>query len=271
MFQLDDYYQNLNLLKEKHKKLITNNFLNRKDLGIYSKQESSTLFFGFDSLVLLCEDNGVRRMYFNSCCFDKLLLAIEEFREHENCDIVFEYISKETISPDIIRRFDLENIKSYAILNKWQSIEINLKNQSDDDMLVFNIARSKDLDEIQELFLNSFDKFISHLPNNEFLKKLITRELVFCCWCGEKIVGVICFDSIGTNGLYLYQVAIEPSVKGKGIGWKLAQFAYRKFKYYKIFTSWVDERNIISEKLHIKLGFKKMPLKTMVFLIKSKS
>ena len=267
MFLLDEYYVNLNLLKKQHKKLITNNFLHRDDLEFYSRQEKSILFFDFNSLILLCEDNDIKRIYFYSCCFEEFLSAVTVLKPQVEGDIVFEYISKEMESIGITK--NSEDIEIYAILNKWQTMEINLKCQPIDDTFVFDIAKKQDIIGIQELFNNSFDKFISHLPNNEVLQKLMSDDLVFCCYYREKIVGVVCFERIGRNGLYLYQIAIEPELKGSGIGWSLAQFAYSKFETCKVFTSWVDEKNIVSEKLHSKLGFKKMPLKTMVFLMKN--
>lgn len=267
MFLLDEYYSNLNFLKKKYRKLLTNNFLSINELERYSKQKESKMFFDLDNLILLCEDSDVQRVYFSTQSFKNFLSAVAVLRKQIKGVAVLEYISKEMFTQNEINNFKAEGIKLYAVLNKWQTGNLKFYDQLDDETLTFNVASHQDLDGIRELLVSSFDKFVSHLPNSDMLQKLIYEDLIYCCYYKETIVGVICFERIGTNGLYLYQIAISPILKGTGVGYKLAQFAYRRFPGYKVFTSWVEENNLMSENLHRKLGFEKMSLKTMVFLM----
>ena len=64
MFEPNELFWEINRLK-KGRRVITNNFLPITSIQQLSKQNESLLMYNSEAIALLCNDNGIERLYFH--------------------------------------------------------------------------------------------------------------------------------------------------------------------------------------------------------------
>ena len=65
MFDLPSYIEKITQLKKQNPKCLTNNFLNYAELKILSQKDETEFLFDQNAAVILDNDNGINRVYFN--------------------------------------------------------------------------------------------------------------------------------------------------------------------------------------------------------------
>ena len=114
---------------------------------------------------------------------------------------------------------------------------------------------------------NTLDPLAGHLPSKEKLLSLIRHGLVFQASLDGDLVAAVCLEKTGKAGIYIYQIAVSKCHRSTGIGSRLLQYALSHFQDYLVFTSWVEDQNIASNRIHQKLGMKQDGLKDTVLLL----
>lgn len=266
MFNLNDYTKKVNLIKQKHKKVVTNIFFNNIELlKILSSQETN-INYSEDYFIIFKQEQNFYRMFFTfglDVDFAKILKDYVIEGKNNN-SYIFELIDRETTINNLSAIFKNSGFIKYAELKRLRANKISIVNFEDNNLEI-KFADENMVDDILELLYKTFDVYVSHLPNKLQLIDLIKNKLVFVAIKKDNIAGVICLENVGNNGKYLYQIMIDKKFRGQGISKKLASYAFEKYKDSSLFTSWVECNNNSSMVLHHELGFKEDGLVTVVF------
>lgn len=268
MFDVDRFYRQINGLKLKNKRLYSNCFFSYEDIKNIANENNSSFYIFEKSIFLFSYEDNFYRMYFYVSDLEQFK-NIKNYLENIEAPVVVEIIGRRNQIENIIASFVDVGFSIYDVLSQWRSNNIIC----DDFVRIcgnirFQTAVIEDTKEINNLLINSFDKYVSHLPNIQTIQNLIDKEQVYLAKDDDNIVSLILLESIGKFGKYLYQIVTQEKYKGKHIGWNLAKFAYSHYKDNNNFTSWVQDNNAASAYLHSKLGMVKSDLKTIVLIYK---
>lgn len=266
MFNLDNYNEIINLIKQKHRKIITNIFLDNNELVEVLNNHKTKINYNDDYLIILKEEQGFSRIFFTYGCdvnFPKILKDV--ILTFNNKDYyIFELVDRKININNLSAAFEKNGFKKFTELKRLRTNKILLEDLSDNSVK-FQIADESMSDIILELLYKTFNLHVSHLPDKQQLANLIKNKLVFVAIIKSAIAGIICLENVGNNGKYLYQIMIDGKFRGLGISKKLASYAFEKYKDNSLFISWVENNNVASMALHHELGFKEDGLITAVF------
>lgn len=268
MFDLQKYVDKVTQLKIQYPKYLTNNFLNYIELQSLSKKENVELLYNKEAIVILDKDNNVNRVYFilssleNADMLSKLLESGSLDKPY-----IIDCLGKEAFLENLKSAFENNGINLYTKMNRWRANKLHnlLKLKQNDSMMP---AKLEYVSEIKKLLDEVFDPYVSHLPSEAKLKKLIENNLVFCIKEEKKIIAVFCFELLGKESIYFYQDAVHKDYQGTGIGVLLLHYSLQNYKDKKNFTGWIEYTNKVSEKMHSFLGMKKDGLMDYVFIYK---
>lgn len=266
MFSLNEYNKIINLIKQKHRKIITNIFLDNNELLEILNNQKTKIAFNDDYFIIFQAEQNFKRIYFAfgfEVDFPEILKNIILTADNKD-DYIFELIDRDKNIDNILAIFEKSIFVKFAELKRLRTNKISLIDFNDND-IKFQIADESMVDIILELLYNTFDAYVSHLPYRHQLMNLIKSKLVFTAVKNNTIAGVICLENIGKNGKYLYQIMVNKKFRGQGIAKKLASYAFEKYKNDSLFISWVECNNVNSMTLHHELGFKEDGLVTVVF------
>lgn len=266
MFSLDEYNKIINLIKQKHRKIITNIFLDNNELLEILNNQKTKIAFNDDYFIIFQAEQNFKRIYFAfgfEVDFPEILKNIILTADNKD-DYIFELIDRDKNIDNISAIFEKSIFVKFAELKRLRTNKISLIDFNDND-IKFQIADESMVDVILALLYNTFDEYVSHLPDREHLLYLIKNKLIFLAFKEGAIAGVICLEDIGRNGKYLYQILVDKKFRRQGISKKLASYAFEKYKNDSLFISWVESNNTSSIALHHELGFKEDGLITVVF------
>lgn len=266
MFNLDEYNKIINLIKQKHRKIITNIFLENNELIEVLNNQKTKIDFNDDYFIIFKSEQNFERVFFCfgfEVDFPEILKNIILATDNKN-NYIFELVDREKNIDKLSAIFEKSSFNKFAELKRLRTNKILLINFSDKD-IKFKIADESMTENILDLLYNTFDEYVSHLPDRQYLLNLIKSKLVFLAFKEDNIVGIICLENVGNNGKYLYQIMVDKKFRGQGIAKKLASYAFEKYQGNALFISWVESNNVNSMKLHHELGFKEDGLVTVVF------
>lgn len=268
MYSIDYYYNITNRIKCKHKRTYTNIFFDNISIEKMLSDERTKINGNDDFMIIIQQEDDFSRIFFTVGCdvdlanfFAKILFRDDTY--------VLEIVGRERGMEQLVSSLETASWEKYAVLNRWRTNAILLYPPRKCEASL-KIATQCNTDVIMELMNHTFDKYISHLPTKSYLQHLIRKGLVFLAEVNKEIVGIICLETIGDHGKYLYQIMSDKKYREMGIAEELAKYAFGHYSEDTIFTSWVDCKNIASCSLHNKLGFKPDGLATWVFLNKRK-
>lgn len=266
MISLNEYNKTINLIKQKHRKIITNIFLDNNELVEILNNQKTKITFNDDYFIIFQAEQNFKRVFFCfgfEVDFPEILKNIILTTDNKD-NYIFELVDREKNINKISAIFEKSSFKKFAELKRLRTNKILLINFNNKD-IKFKIADESMTDNILELLYDTFDEYVSHLPNRQHLLNLIKSKLVFLAFKEDTIVGIICLENVGNNGKYLYQIMVDKKFRGQGIAKKLASYAFEKYKNDSLFISWVESNNTSSIALHHELGFKEDGLITVVF------
>ena len=270
MLSLNEYNKIINLIKQKHRKIITNIFLDNNALLEILNNQKTNIAYNDDYFIIFQAEQNFKRIYFAfgyEIDFPEILKNIILTTDNKD-NYIFELVDRDKNIDKVSAIFEKSIFVKFAELKRLRTNKILLINFNNNDVkndVEFKIADESMVNVILELLYNTFNAYVSHLPNREQLKNLIKSKLVFIAVKNNTIAGVICLENIGKNGKYLYQIMVDEKFRGQGISKKLASYAFEKYKNDSLFISWVESNNASSIALHHELGFKEDGLITVVF------
>lgn len=266
MYDLQIYFSKVNNIRQQSKFFITNNFLTIDQLKVYAKEKNSNLLYNENALALFIVDNNVNRVYFHISSIENIDCFIELLNINStDKPYIIECLGKEVQLEKLMAYFEEHNINLYTKLSRWRTDKIigllPVKNKK-----MIRLASVEDVKKIQFVFKNVFDPFVSHLPDDEKLKQLIKNKYVYCGILNNDIVAAYCCEKVGSKSLYLYQDAVLDEFNGSGIGVLMLHYVLGKNNTFEDYNCWIEDKNQISRKMHIKLGFKMDGLKSFIFI-----
>ena len=266
MLSLNEYNKIINLIKQKHRKIIANIFLDNNELVEILNNQKTNISYNDDYFIIFQAEQHFKRTYFAfgyEIDFPEILKNIILTTDNKD-NYIFELVDRDKNIDKVSAIFKKSIFVKFAELKRLRTNKILLINFNNNDVK-FKIADESMVDVILELLYNTFNAYVSHLPNREQLKNLIKSKLVFTAVKNNTIAGVICLENIGKNGKYLYHIMVDEKFRRQGISKKLASYAFEKYKNDSLFISWVESNNASSIALHHELGFKEDGLITVVF------
>lgn len=263
MFDLREYAEKVNRMR-KRGGCITNTFFPISAIDKISQLEDSQIYFSKGILAFTYTDNGVNRVCFH----------LSPFEQTQDLERLLEKTEKRPLVADCVGRGESTLLLSealkqmgfsvYARMSRWHGRSIahfpELERNS------FIPAKVKHTESIQQLFAESFDPLISHLPNTDKLQSLIAKDLVFCLEKQKRVQAVACLERIGKKGIYLYQYAVSKECRKRNTGSAIFQYALEQFPACNSFTSWTTDDNAASNRIHEKFGMKRDGLKNIIFI-----
>ena len=256
MFDMCELFSQVSRLKA-YSKVISNNFLQRSAIEQFSAQEKSMLVYNQDAIALVCCDNGIARLYFYVSCLEKSS-ALRDLlcRADEYSAVVTDCVGKEDYVNAIPQAFCENGFRPYARMTRWRSGKICLAATPVPNGICLQTATLEQTEEILALLYSVFDPYVSKLPNKGQLDALIGQKLVFCAVRNGKVIAVVCLQKVGKTGIYIYQIAVSPKHRAAGLGSSLLQFALCRFSTFSSFTSWIEDNNVASCRMHQALGMR---------------
>lgn len=265
MFEINELFRQISRLKQSTG-FVANSFLSARDLSRISKENDSSFLWNESAALIVNCDNGIHRAHFYLASLDAATELKELAQKIPNKPLVVDCIGKATQMGELLTALCGAGFKPYAELSRWKSGQINFISYPSfiDDS--FRVAIKEDCDRILQILYDIFDPFVSHLPSREKLLSLIEDKLVFCAISDESIIAVVCLEKVGKKAIYSYQDAVLQQYQSTGIGMLLLQFAFYQFRECTQYTSWSEDKNHASNRMHKALGMSYDGLKDHVLI-----
>ena len=254
MFSLTEMTGLASELKRAHGRVITNNYLYPEALEEVARMKDASLYKNEEAIAFCYTDHSVRRL-----CFylqdEKTFTKLDELlRGSVSGPVVAEYIGKQGDVTEVADRMEANGFSCRAMMKRMRARKLNLPDPAYHGDCLLRKAAPGDAAGIVELLDATFDKYVSHLPTESEIMRLIEQELVFVAEKGQ-ITGVCVFQKNGSAGLYLYQLAIHKDYQKGGLGKALCAAAFGTAPSFKNYTLWIDSKNYAGIRLYEGLGF----------------
>lgn len=212
-------------------------------------------------LLLLHNENGFSFLFYVAKNLTSLSNAIKncQFKETVVADIV-----TKGAKPKEIALFKENDYKIRRKLFRMVRIGAYPSKEQDKDT---NIRRAtyKDISQIREMLLASFDKLSEQIPSDAELGHLIDKKGVHLYVLGNEIAGLIISQTIGQTW-YLRYWLVNPKYRGRGVGSSLFHYVLSKNRVCIRQILWVAEDNDRAIAKYEHYGFKKDGLNDYVLI-----
>lgn len=249
-----------------HKGVVSDNGLSVVTIQECEKEKRLQWKSNSDSLIISRNDNGVERLHFFSKSFHTIPSMKELIEELPSSLFVVDCIGMEAYVNTVCNSLCKAGFSRYTTLSRWKGQNLSMCSSSFPEKFEIYIAAQKDSGKVQNLLENNFDPLVSHLPSEDELMELINRGWVFCVHKGGDLCAAACMKMLGEKTAYLYQYVVSPEIRGLGVGSAIFQFAMNQFKNCVFFTSWTEDNNFASNRIHEKFGMHRDGLKDCVLI-----
>lgn len=266
MFDIKVLYNKIEEMKAYAKNFNSNCYLNNYKLQeIAEKPTTQMIILKHSAFILYDEQNFIRMYYWLPDI--KTMNKIGEYLRKNRLerDIILELVGNVEV---IFKKSDIfceEGFKVYSILSRYRSESLILNKVTNSDV-IYSVLKKDDVINILDILNDNLDPYESHLPDLTYLYDLQKKNLIYGAYTQNKLIGVLCLSNIGLRGIYSYQMAIKRNYQRQGIGRKLQHYALAHYNQCNNFIAWINDKNLVSQKLHVKLGYKKDGLKTLVLI-----
>lgn len=263
VFCIDDYSAQYNRIR-KSGRMISNNFLSAADVAKLASQTDSVLTWNESALALVGNDNGVARLHF--CLASPASALTELLRGVAPRPLVADCVGKREKVEPLAEALCASGFSVYTTLHRWHSASVNLYAERFLRDEMFRFASREDAGKVEDILCRTFDPLVSHLPDREKILRLIEQRLVYLAVREGEPVAVVCFERVGKLGIYLYQDAVIEECRASGIGILLLQYALSQHKGCVNYTTWTEDSNKPSNRMHRMLGMVRDGLMDIVLL-----
>ncbi len=156
-----------------------------------------------------------------------------------------------------------QDIKTKLFLNMLKSNDFSILTQriryKNDNEIIGNdfsvlLATEQDVEDIEEIFNDNFNKYSGCIPNTYEIKKAIDEERVICL-SQDKILGFLIFSE-NDKSADIKHLAVRKECQGKGLAKLLIMEMLAKVLFKKIYV-WTGKDNIPAQKVYESTGFVK--------------
>ncbi len=253
VFCIDDYTAQYNRIR-KSGRIIANNFLSAADIAELASQTDSVLAWNEFALALVGSDNGVARLHFYLASLGEASALAELLRGVAPRPLVADCVGKREKVEPLAEALCASGFSVYTTLHRWHSTSVNLFAERFLQDEMFRFASREDAGKVEDILCRTFDPLVSHLPDREKILRLIGQRLVYLAVREGEPVALVCLEKVGKLGIYLYQDAVIEECRSSGIGILLLQYALRQHKGCMNYTSWTEDTNKPSNRMHRMLG-----------------
>lgn len=264
MFDIRYLYEKIRILKKQQRKFWSNCFFLDNRLQTLSKMPGTSLHIGLHNLFLIVEEPLFHRLYYWSDGKD-ILADITAMSQIQKKQTLIELIGYETEISWLRENLIQHGFQLYATMERMQASHVEcceLKIEG----VSFGKAMPEDLPDIMYLLRDSLDPYTAHLPSIEYLRYLQEQSLIYGAYAGGNLAGAACLENIGSQGKYNYQIAVRPTCQHRGIGLGLTKYYMSQYPRCSRWTTWVEKKNMASQKMQEQAGYQKDGLKTAVML-----
>lgn len=219
------------------------------------------------AVVSICEDHGVRRLYYFYNDADSLLSILSSETIHADSNTVLEFMTRdESENRDF---FETAGFKQIAGLKRMsvRDCESALKENRMDGLYDETVGCFPDVEmaeEINKVLWSIFDTRISHLQDDREIEESIRNGEFIIHRSDEGVVDAILQAQIQPRKFYINQV-----YNGADKGIIHAMLQNRLKEYFmqggKYVFAWIDRDNIASLKFHEKYGLAHDGMWNMVY------
>lgn len=266
MFDISVLYKKIKKIKQQADKFQTNCYFDNYKLRNIAEKENSSLLIGLNYIFLIYDEMNFARLYYWISDI-KDIIYIDNYLKNNVYpkDILLELLGTEESIREKKQHFLNVGFNSYSILSRYRAKFLKIKPVNNTD-ITYHVLEKEAVEYVPELLLSNLDPYESHLPTLDYLYELQKQKLLYGAYDNNKLIGILCLEKIGENGIYIYQISIMKYYQGKGIGTDIENFAFTKYPESNNFTTWINDNNLISQKMNIGLGYKKDGLKTEVLI-----
>lgn len=267
MFDMKIMNEAIKRLKKQSVKCWTNCFFTADRLISLSKNMDTRLYIGKRSICFIYDERDFSRVCYWIADIDAVKEIYDVILKHENMarDIIIELVGFAKDIYVVETAFLSYGLIRYAMLHRWRlSRSMGGREDLDDAVIYKPVSEKSDVKIIEESLNQNFDPYISHLPTAEYLYKLQADGLIYGAYIHHKLIAFFCLENLGSRGKYFYEGFVCKKYRNQRIGEKLAHYIISRHPECSSFVLWIEGKNLASQKLFEKLGFKQERLQTVV-------
>lgn len=252
MSSFNKFIDNVNEIRKGNKYFITNAFFNFKQLQSMFDMNNVVLKIKKSVIFILLEEDNFIRLYYYAASLEELKEMLTLLPKHPNKTIIVEVVGKKNQIKNCINELEKLNFGMYSKLIRMKRLGQECKK-----IEISNVrAASEDrINEIINILYSEFDTFISHLPTKEKVLKSIKNNEIMVVIEQQKIVALAYFENIGDKLLYLYQLVVDKSSRGKGLADNLLMYKFQNLTKDVTCQLWVEECNQHARHKYAKFNF----------------
>lgn len=255
MFEIKYYLQKVNELIDISDEVYINSFLTKKQLNDYATSMYSDFYFDKEYVAIGVNDQKMYRIFY--CATRRGLKCLSEYlcTQITSKQVVIDIVWKE--DKVIEQKLILTDggLRLFAEYSRWSTNKI--EHLLDEFPISCDVKRAsmEDTSRIYKIIYDEFEPLTDHLPSVDKVRTLINDNLVFCAQYNNDIIGVVCIENLGKKSKYVYIDVVVPKYKNTGVGICMLQYAFKTFPNDTLYTSWTDNRNKASNRMHKFFGF----------------
>lgn len=266
MFSIQVLYSALERVR-KCPEFQTNCFFLHPKLAALSQLEEAQIRISDGFVVLTYPERNFQRLYFwtaNCQTIPAICRAAQDLLESDV--MVMDLVGKAAVVQRGARYFEAQGMERYALLSRYQATELHTVPEKA-VRCTCSLVPAADVEKILPLLEEKLDPYVSHLPTVSYLYELQKQGLLYGCYIDRELVGVVCLESRGKWGCYVYQIAITKKEQRKGLFTILQNYVISHNRECRHWSIWIDDTNAGSIRGNEKTGMKKDGMQEMVFLL----
>lgn len=242
----------MNSIRSLRKGFITNFYPDEFKTKLWITQKELFFEITTDTIFFFYKKDEFTTLFYCSTTFESLSnsLSIIKFQEKLITDIV-----TNDLSSPVLNVFHLHGFKQHSSLVRMSKI-IQSNNSSYQPNKKIRNASLTDIQEVQTLLTNNFDKYTEQIPVYEELEQWVKQSHLIVYELDSTIAGFLIYDLTGVT-LYLRYWFVRSEYRDLKIGSELIREYLYRGKETKRQIFWVIESNDNAIKRYEHYGFTK--------------
>ena len=245
-----DIQFHMNFIRSLRKGFITNFYPDEFKTNLWITQKEFFFELSTDTIFFFHKRDEFTTLFYCSTTFESLSNSLGIIESQEK--LIIDIVSNDLSSP-VLNVFYLNGFNRHSSLVRMSKI-----NQSNNSIYKSNkkIRNAKliDIQEVQTLLTNNFDKYTEQIPVYEELEQWVKQSHLIVYELDSKIVGFLIYDLTGVT-LYLRYWFVCPEYRDLKIGSELIREYLYRGKETKRQIFWVIESNDNAIKRYEHYGF----------------
>lgn len=242
----------MNTIRSLRKGFITNFYPDEFKTNLWITQKKLFIVITSDTIFFFHKNDVFTTLFYCSTTYESLnnSLSIIDFQGK----LIVEIITNDSTS-HLLNVFNLHGFKQHSSLVRMSKI-IQSNNSFYQPNKKIRNATLIDIQEVQSLLTNNFDKYTEQIPVYEELEQWVIQSHLIVYELDSKIAGLLIYDLIGVTS-YLRYWFVCPEYRDLKIGSELIREYLYRGKETKRQIFWVIESNDNAIKRYEHYGFTK--------------